>query len=264
MNDQRSFYAALLVSRTGDFVPDQAGMTAFNMTFDDDNDGRLYEVGDDALGICQRCAGTTLAGDQYVAIAQTAGVMDTSDGGTNDVRGAASTSESSLVFEIAHPLDTLDNAHDFSLRAGAHVGVTAAVTVCDEQCVDRTTFWPSPESKADFAVFRTPRAAQVGEIERAWMSLPAERRAVSRVSRTKGLQANYLFRVPPVAGSGIRVTWHRDRKLVGTVSKSPSRQITSLIYGGDYLSPGLYRAVLSVRPPGYRYVPVAAASARVG
>jgi FIMAH domain len=94
--------------------------------FDNDHDGNQpgSEVGDDGLlwvdgGICP-------AGCDTHSTA-TGGGIDTGFGGTNDLTFATSASAGTRTVEFAHPLDSADDAHDFSLAAGDTVGVWALV-----------------------------------------------------------------------------------------------------------------------------------------
>jgi hypothetical protein len=128
------------------------------------------------------------------------------------------------------------------------------------------TYWPSTQEKADLTVSAPPATPNAGRgvVQRAWMSLPNRIRPISRVASTKGLQANYLFSIEPAVGSRLRVSWFRNGVLQFTVAKERRKRVTSAIFSGAGLSPGSYRAVLSVRAPGRRYVAVATARAHIG
>lgn len=126
-NDALNLYLAVVVIGD-DYCESPPYYDSLWFTFDNDHDGCIFldsEVGDDKLYM--RADG--VAGDMYwdggnLEIWSS----DTSliDGGTNDIVGAASHTDTSGVgdytFELSHPLDTADDAHDFSLSAGDTVG----------------------------------------------------------------------------------------------------------------------------------------------
>jgi hypothetical protein len=109
-------------------------------------------------------------------------------------------------------------------------------------------------------------APRQGVIQRAWMSIPGSRRAVSRVRATNALIANFTFRALPVSGSELEVRWfvNGKRQTEFTHSEPRIRYVRSSISSGRGISRGAYKTVLYVRPPGRRFTPVAAARARVG
>lgn len=112
MNDQTNLYVALRV--TGATV----GSTIFLMEFDNDHGalGRPGALGDDVLEL-------TNNGFRDSFFPQTGPIIqDTANGGTADGAGLDSDHSGFSFYELSHPLDTADNAHDFSLRPGARIG----------------------------------------------------------------------------------------------------------------------------------------------
>ena len=61
-------------------------------------------------------------------------VADTADGGTRDGASAARAAGGEVVFEVAHPLDSADDRHDFSLTIPSHIGFTGAFQYCLGSC----------------------------------------------------------------------------------------------------------------------------------
>lgn len=116
-NDETYLYLAVLVE-WDDYNANDFG----NWWFENDHDG-VIEVGDDGLSV--RSDG--LSTDRYRPRAVEGWwYSDTSENGTNDIVGAAShtnpTGVGDYTFEYRHPLDTADDAHDFSLKPGDTVG----------------------------------------------------------------------------------------------------------------------------------------------
>jgi hypothetical protein len=103
-----------------------------------------------------------------------------------------------------------------------------------------------------------------GVVQRAWMSLAGRSAVVTRVRATASLQANFLFRAQPRAGSRLRVTWFHDGRRAVTIPKPRAQLVTSTLFSQPRLSPGAYRAVLFVQAPGAKIRAVASARARVG
>jgi hypothetical protein len=90
--------------------------------FDNDYDG-VIEFGDDGLVISSD--GLTMDVYRQNPIGRQ-WAIDTYDGGTDDLVGAVNHTNTSGIgdytFEYRHPLDTADDAHDFSLEPGGTVG----------------------------------------------------------------------------------------------------------------------------------------------
>ena len=106
-------------------------------------------------------------------------------------------------------------------------------------------------------------APRQGVIQRAWMSHPGSTKPVSRFRDRKGVQANFLFRVLPVPGSRLQTQWITPDKASPRKTAERARRVTTYITS-DRLTSGIYKCVLSIRPPGGRFVAVATARARVG
>jgi len=133
MNDAENLYLAVKIA--------DSSLTATDylwITFDNNNDG-IFAAGDDLLGL----AGTSEFFDAYYTGAPPAR-SDTLDGGTSDGEGGASGSGGFNYFEFKHPLDSADNAHDFSLSAGDTVGFSLEYVEASGYWGD----WPSHNSKS--------------------------------------------------------------------------------------------------------------------
>jgi hypothetical protein len=121
MNDATQLYLAVRI--TG-----RVGRSSAVFEFDNDHDG-IREDGDNATVVNVSEDGrpegafddfrTTCFGSP-----QACGPSDTDAGGTIDVVGAATSNATVSVFEESIPLDSADDAHDFSLHLGDHLGFT--------------------------------------------------------------------------------------------------------------------------------------------
>ena len=109
MNDAENLYLAVKIADSS-----LTTMDRIYFAFDNNNDG-TRAVGDDILGLM----GDSTFMDFFYGAGTT---FDTADGGTSDGEGRCSGSGGFNYFEFKHPLDSTDNAHDFSLSAGDTVG----------------------------------------------------------------------------------------------------------------------------------------------
>ncbi len=109
MNDASNLYLAVKIADTS-----LTAMDRLYFGFDNNNNG-VREAGDDLLG---------LTGDgQFMDLFWSPPTkFDTDAGGTSDGQGNASGSGGHNYFEMSHPLNSADDAHDFSLSAGNTVG----------------------------------------------------------------------------------------------------------------------------------------------
>jgi hypothetical protein len=143
MNDGDNLYLALRIASP---IPE----SAVNFTFDNDHDG-VYEEGDDDLIV--NWFGFY---DEFVSRLPPCepgytcfGIQDTAVGGTSEGSGVVETTGTHTFIELAHPLDTADNGHDFSLRFGKRVGSSLFVLTCPDGCA--STFL----SRRDIVIFST-------------------------------------------------------------------------------------------------------------
>jgi hypothetical protein len=120
MNDANNLYLALRVQPAGSQVGD---LSSFSVQFDNDHDGRRGE-GDDSFVL--NPSGQLLDNFRTLLPPCPPGgacdLFDTSFGGTNDGIGQVSTAGGFTTYETSRPLDSADDAHDFSLIAGDTVG----------------------------------------------------------------------------------------------------------------------------------------------
>jgi parallel beta-helix repeat protein len=142
-NDEQNLYVALVIKgeEFNPFPPEGGPCDYVSIAFDNDHDGIRWEAGDDCL---------FLRGDGgyvYDGFFRTGGgwVPDETYGGSNDIVGAVSHTNpvgiGDYVFECLHPLDTADNAHDFSLSFGGTVGFR--LNYCDGASFGGyVSFWP--------------------------------------------------------------------------------------------------------------------------
>jgi hypothetical protein len=133
MNDAANLYVAAKVA--------DSSLTASDMCwimFDNNNDG-AFVTGDDLLGL----TGGSQFSDAFWGPGPLA-TLDTSDGGTSDGEGVSSGSGGFNYFEFKHPLDSGDDAHDFSLSAGNNVGFSVEYVEASGYLAD----WPSSNPKS--------------------------------------------------------------------------------------------------------------------
>src|SRR5262249_28206922 len=117
--------------------------------FDNRHDGNGGDLGEDILRL-RPGEGPV---DMYYEPSSRIIYPDQHDGGTQDIQGAVQSDGSSSFFELSHPLDTADDAHDFSLALGTRVGF--AVTFNDCFCPQELRAdWPAPGPWADIAIAR--------------------------------------------------------------------------------------------------------------
>jgi hypothetical protein len=129
MNDGANLYLAVKHGR-----PDLEGAVYF--VFDNDHDGPLSEEGDDVLLL--RPFGLS---DMFVSSRPPCppnntciGINDTAVGGTLDGSGVVRNTGAQAFYELSHPFDTADDAHDVSLRLGKRAGFQLFVRACAEDC----------------------------------------------------------------------------------------------------------------------------------
>lgn len=124
MNDERNLYLAVRVERA-----DTRFVTA-SFAFDADHDG-TYENGDDHVSAFTGAGVSASFDDGHRLACGGAGPCTVDDdalrGGTTDGRAASTTQGGVTSIELEHPLDSPDDAHDFSLAPGAVVGLAHVV-----------------------------------------------------------------------------------------------------------------------------------------
>ncbi len=126
MNDATNIYLAVRIRRSS---TDKVNTLQFNF---DNNDSWTLSAG----------AGAAETGDEVLSLDAVAGFRDAfltlkcvnssqsscwatdlSAGGTSEGSGAVKNDGTYTTYEVVHPLNTADNAHDFSLSVGSKVGV---------------------------------------------------------------------------------------------------------------------------------------------
>jgi hypothetical protein len=148
MNDAENLYLAVRLALSGNF----AISTFFE--FDNNNDG-ARDHGDDVVGVtAQHINGSTnsIFADDFRYFQPPAhwyGPADTDLGGTSDGSGGFEYDGTYFYTEMSHPLDSADDAHDFSLGEGDIVGFMLATRIGDYQ-TDLNPPWPEGWSDTDF------------------------------------------------------------------------------------------------------------------
>jgi hypothetical protein len=162
MNDATTLYLAVKLVRP------TLGRTSVAFEFDSDHDGVGLENGEDTLVLNPELLPSPFL-DEFrtnqppCPTGGICGLEDTSAGGTNDGAGAAANDGQFTFYELAHPLDTADDPHDFGLRVGNKVGFQLSLTRCEAQC--GTTDVPSGQLWGDVVITstnRTPPETDIG------------------------------------------------------------------------------------------------------
>jgi len=143
MNDGENLYLAVRIADSSLSSADR-----LVVGFDNNNDG-IRATGDDGLQL----DGSSNFYDTYYP-GSIPVKADTVDGGTSDGEGACSGMAGFNYFEFRHPLDSTDDAHDFSLSAGATVGFKLQYIEASGYWGD----WPSynPKSWAHLSIASAP------------------------------------------------------------------------------------------------------------
>ena len=121
MNDSTNLYLALRVAVS------HLGDSAFDTVFMP-SDLDPFGPGNDIL----RATPSVFEDDHYQQTAPNSWdwVADVADGGTRDGTAVARQYSDVGVFEVSHPLDSADNAHDFSLSVPSHISFIASLQLC--------------------------------------------------------------------------------------------------------------------------------------
>jgi hypothetical protein len=119
MNDTQNLYIALMVG-TASIIGDNSFLGAF----DNDHNGTLYEQGHESLEF-RRTGGTAQFLDGFIQRLPNGycWCWDVDYGGTSEITGAYTRDSGASYYELAHPLDTADDGHDFSMRLGRRAGL---------------------------------------------------------------------------------------------------------------------------------------------
>ena len=145
MNDAANLYLAVRVRRSP--TVDGGGQAVFE--FDNDGDG-LLENGNDVIlygsdGNFFDDFRTNIPPCDPGSAEGSCGFGDTNHGGTNDGDGAHGNDGKYAVYELVHPLNTTDDAHDFSLAAGETLGLALSIQLFSPGGVaGAVTLFPGP------------------------------------------------------------------------------------------------------------------------
>ncbi len=157
-HDHTYLYLAASFDRKGEFHP----LDLVSFEFDNDNDGKR-EDGDDLVFI-HPSTPLNVAGpvfDFYRYNGARDNGLDTSEGGTNDGISAWGAIGSKGVFEIRHPLNSADDAHDFSINTWIFphtVGLQAGVRLEEGEVgsgLFASTFHPSFSTYCKLLISKT-------------------------------------------------------------------------------------------------------------
>jgi hypothetical protein len=155
MNDGNTLYFGVRVARSS-----YGGATNPTFEFDNNNNNALDD-GEDAygmsVGIFSDPAGLDAFRRYDAGSGLWTGPSDESDGGTNDVFTDATNDGTYTYIEIAHPLDSGDTGHDFSLVPGNVVGFTFALRLFaldpgEDDYADTYVISTNPVNYADLVI----------------------------------------------------------------------------------------------------------------
>jgi hypothetical protein len=125
MNDASTLYLAAQ-------FPTSASFEQVFFSFDNDHDGSgpQTELGDDVLmwDVGTAPSHCPTGCDLFYVGGDVGLLLDTAEGGTHDLTLARAAAGGTTTVEFAHPLDSADDAHDFSLAGGDTVTVRPDVT----------------------------------------------------------------------------------------------------------------------------------------
>jgi len=125
-NDVHYLYIAFKIEGVT-YGPSGPACDVFRIWFDNDNDGILHEEGDDIL-MMGTYSLIPVFEDLFYRSETGSFAWDTGFGGSTDGLGnwthtnPAQNATGTYAFEISHPLNSNDDAHDFSLKMGDEVG----------------------------------------------------------------------------------------------------------------------------------------------
>jgi hypothetical protein len=141
MNDATNLYLSLRFTRA---FTDAGNSAAFE--FDNDDTWTGSVTGDDVL-LVNPAPGVGFLdevrwADPPCTPGSICGFTDVDLGGSNDGAGAFSNDGAVSAYEIRHPLDTADDAHDFSLAPGMTVGISLFVRIIDQAGTIADTYVP--------------------------------------------------------------------------------------------------------------------------
>jgi len=124
MNDSSNLYFGVRLGTT-------APTTSVAFGFDNDHDGLSPEEGDDGLAFGDLVAGfdTVRSGRGGCPAGAMCGFRDPELGGTTDGAGMRTVQGGDTHFELWHPLDSTDDANDFSVRSGDLLGFGFQVAI---------------------------------------------------------------------------------------------------------------------------------------
>lgn len=126
MNDATNLYVAFRVARTS-----FGGGTNPSLILDNAHNGDRSQ-GDDGFGMSVGVFAPANFIDFFTDLS-TPGIIaaprDDNAGGTNDGTSAATNDGAFTYIEMAHPLDSTDDAHDFSVHAGDVVGFVGLLRI---------------------------------------------------------------------------------------------------------------------------------------
>lgn len=241
MNDAENLYLALQVGRPLDYA-------SLSVEFDNDDDGTFSEEGDDGVGGSSGSgeskffdfARLRCVGDDGSQVARCAPADDSTDAlhplaGTIDGGSASSQPSGTDFVELFHPLDSDDDARDFSLGPGSTVGFQVSIQLIDDgyglPC-DTTSCGSSTSARGRLTIATPTTGPRPGPRATAQVTAPTAGtrwvRSSATVTITGGPKTTTLtYWTAPIARGGSRALCDGETMGATTVAGSTARVLIS-------------------------------------
>lgn len=163
MNDAQNLYVGLRVGSAS-----TAGTTSFFGSFDNNHSGGVYnEEGDEVMAF-ERSQGTVAFSDDFIHLVGNGfcWCVDTEYGGADELSGSYTKDSNASYYELSHPLNTGDDAHDFSVGPGRRMSIGFDHVACGPTQCANTQVPPrgvagAPGDLAIVSTDRTPPDTQI-------------------------------------------------------------------------------------------------------
>lgn len=231
MNDADNLYLAVRFERTA-----EDPVQALSIEFDNDHDGGVaLEEGDD--GLVFNPLPFVLFRDEYRTSLPPCppgvglcGIYDTDGGGTNDGAGAYANDGTYSGYELFHPLDTTDDAKDFSLGLGRTVGFGMFLNLGDGTALVSTIL-----NEGDIVIPGAPGVRSVDlEVKPETLNLKSEGRWVTARLNVTGETADAVD-LDSLALSGVTVAWAHILNETAILAKFDRTEFGATLAPGEFV-----------------------------
>jgi hypothetical protein len=218
MNDATDLYVAVRIARRLEW------------------DGLDVVLGSDIIAFWtrQRVASYPPAGFSDLFASGTCWCLDTSAGGASDGSGAAAFSDGFSTYELSHPLDSADDAHDVSLGPGAILPVNLDFAAEKEGCASTTDCFSAAQrflARIRIAAGSPSLALESARVDARWRQ--SELQGGITVTGTTGDGGDLTLTLAPVTPNGAQ-------PLVQAIQVVPGRFTQVLELPATGLLPGRY------------------------